>query len=84
MTINPSADRWIGRSVPRVEDPALLTGRARFVDDMPTAVGTMEAVIVRSPHGHATIRSIDVSQALKSEGVAAVVTGEDVKRLTRS
>ena len=44
----------------------------------------MEAVIVRSPHGHATIRSIDVSQALKSEGVAAVVTGEDVKRLTRS
>ena len=84
MTINPSAYRWVGRSVPRVEDAALLTGRARFVDDIATAVGTLEAVIVRSPHGHAVIRSIDVSQALESEGVAAVIIGEDIKRLTRS
>ncbi|MBO0903738.1 xanthine dehydrogenase family protein molybdopterin-binding subunit [Jiella sonneratiae] len=84
MTINPSAGRWTGRSVPRVEDAALLSGRARFVDDLPTAAGTLYAAIVRSPHGHADIRSIDVADAMKSAGVAAVVTGDDIRRLTRS
>ncbi|RFC62269.1 xanthine dehydrogenase family protein molybdopterin-binding subunit [Fulvimarina endophytica] len=84
MTINPSADRWVGRSVPRVEDAALLTGRARFIDDLPTATNTLDAAIVRSPHAHAEIRRVDVDAALASEGVVAVVTGDDVKRLTRS
>ncbi|MDY8110818.1 molybdopterin cofactor-binding domain-containing protein [Fulvimarina sp. 2208YS6-2-32] len=84
MTINPPTDRWIGRSVPRVEDAALLTGRGRFIDDLATSTTTLDAAIVRSPHGHATIRSIDLAEALQSEGVVAVITGEDIKRLTRS
>ena len=84
MTINPPVDRWIGRSVPRVEDAALLTGRAHFIDDLPTGAGTLEAAIVRSPHGHATIRSVDIAEAAKSEGVVTIVTGADIQRLTRS
>ncbi|MCE7027542.1 xanthine dehydrogenase family protein molybdopterin-binding subunit [Jiella avicenniae] len=84
MTINPTADRWVGRSLARVEDAALVTGRGQFIDDLATRTGTLEAAIVRSPHGHAVIRSIDVTEALNAKGVAAVVTGEDVMRLTRS
>ncbi|NDW04894.1 xanthine dehydrogenase family protein molybdopterin-binding subunit [Jiella pacifica] len=84
MTVNPPADRWVGRSVPRIEDAALLTGRGRFIDDLPTHAGTLAAAILRSPHGHAAIRSIDATAALASDGVVAVVTGDDVQRLTRS
>ncbi|WP_279483932.1 molybdopterin cofactor-binding domain-containing protein [Aureimonas sp. SK2] len=84
MTINPPVDRWIGQSVSRVEDAALLTGRASFIDDLPTRAGTLEAAIVRSPHGHAAIHSIDLAEASSVEGVVAILTGPDVQRLTRS
>ncbi|WP_185984498.1 xanthine dehydrogenase family protein molybdopterin-binding subunit [Aureimonas mangrovi] len=82
--INPPVDRWIGQSVPRVEDAALLTGRASFIDDLPTRAGTLEAAIVRSPHGHAAIRSIDIAEAANVEGVVAILTGAVIQRLTRS
>ncbi|MDZ5698530.1 xanthine dehydrogenase family protein molybdopterin-binding subunit [Chelativorans sp. M5D2P16] len=74
----------VGRSVPRVEDAALLTGRGRYLDDLPTSRNTAEAAILRSPHAHAEIRSIDAARARKMEGVLAVLTGEDVAALTRS
>lgn len=75
---------WIGRSIPRVEDAALLTGRGRFIDDVGLAPGTLHAAILRSPHAHAEIEAIDTAAALRAPGVAAVLTGEDIARLTSS
>ena len=75
---------WVGRSIERVEDFALLMGRGRFIDDLGTRPGTLHAAILRSPHAHADIVAIDTSAALKSRGVAAVLVGEDVKKLTSS
>ncbi|MGN6550531.1 MAG: xanthine dehydrogenase family protein molybdopterin-binding subunit, partial [Pararhizobium sp.] len=75
---------WIGRSLSRVEDAPLLSGRGRFVDDLGTPPGTAEAAILRSPHGHAAILGIDVSRARTLPGVYAVVTAEDVRRLGSS
>ena len=43
----------------RKEDPSLLSGRGRFVDDLPVPVGTLHAHVIRSPHAHAVIRRID-------------------------
>jgi aerobic carbon-monoxide dehydrogenase large subunit len=70
-------DRLIGASVRRVEDPRLLTGQGRFVDDVAVA-GMLEAAFVRSPHPHARIMSIDASAALALRGVAAVITGDQL------
>jgi len=75
---------WVGRSIARVEDSSLLTGRGRFIDDVGVHPGTLHAAFLRSPHAHADIVSIDVSQAMKARGVAAVLHGEDIKALTSS
>jgi aerobic carbon-monoxide dehydrogenase large subunit len=66
-----------GSSVPRTEDPALLTGRGRFVDDV-SLPGQAHLLFLRSPHAHARIRSIDASAAAALPGVAAVLTGRDL------
>jgi 2-furoyl-CoA dehydrogenase large subunit len=73
---------WVGRSIERVEDAALLSGGGRFIDDLGVAPGTLHATILRSPHAHADILSIDVEAAKRLAGVAAVLTGEDVKAVT--
>src|SRR3984893_13174533 len=75
---------WVGRSIPRVEDAALLTGRGRFIDDLGVRPGTLHAAILRSPHAHADIVSIDLVAAKHGPGVFAVLDGEDVKALTAS
>ncbi|WP_024508919.1 molybdopterin cofactor-binding domain-containing protein [Bradyrhizobium sp. ARR65] len=75
---------WVGRSIERVEDAALLTGRGRFIDDLGTPPGTLHAAILRSPHAHADIVSVDAEAARRAPGVAAVLTGEQVKALTSS
>src|SRR5947209_15848599 len=72
---------WVGQSIERLEDAALLTGRGRYIDDMPVPPGCLHAAVLRSPHPHAVIRSIDVSAAKAAKGVAAVITGADVKKL---
>ena len=69
---------WIGRSVPRVEDGRLLTGRGNFIDDHPPVANLCHAAIVRSPHAHARILGYDAAPALAMEGVVGVVTGADV------
>jgi len=69
--------RQFGARVKRLEDPALLTGRGRFVDDVKLP-GTLEACFVRSPYAHARIRSIDVAPALALPGVHAVLTADDL------
>jgi len=66
----------------RKEDPALLSGRGRFADDLAVPNGTLHAHVIRSPHPHARIVRIDATAALALAGVAAVITGEDVRSLT--
>ena len=66
----------IGQSIPRFEDPRLLRGQGRFVDDI-NLPGQAYMVVVRSPHAAARIRSIDVAAAAAAPGVAAVLTGDD-------
>ena len=67
----------IGQPVLRFEDPRLLRGQGRFINDVNLA-GQAYTVFVRSPHAHAKIRSIDVEEAKKAPGVLAVYTGHDV------
>ena len=75
---------WLGRSVERVEDAALLTGRGRYIDDLGVPPGTMHAAILRSPHAHARIKAIRTAAAAGLKGVVAVVTGEDVVKVSSS
>jgi len=75
---------WLGRSLERFEDAALLTGRGRYFDDVATPAATLHAAILRSPHGHATIAAIDTAKAAALPGVAAVLTGRDIQALTSS
>jgi carbon-monoxide dehydrogenase large subunit len=76
-----SSAKWVGQSVKRVEDPSLLTGKTEFIDNVQLP-SMLHCAILRSPHAHARIRSIDVSEAAKLPGVVAVVTGEDACRWT--
>jgi len=70
------AARGIGKSVPRREDARLLTGRGRYANDF-SLRGQAHACLVRSPHAHASIASIDVTGAIGGSGVLAVLTRSD-------
>ena len=67
----------LGHSVLRVEDPALITGAARFLDDVP-AEGALHAVFVRSFMAHARVLSISLEEARGMPGVNCVLTGTDL------
>jgi aerobic carbon-monoxide dehydrogenase large subunit len=69
--------KHFGARVARLEDPALLTGHGRFVDDIKLA-GALHACFVRSPHAHARIRAIDASAARAMPDVHAVLTADDL------
>ena len=69
----------IGESVLRMEDPALLTGQGQFADDLTLAHQT-HAWFVRSPHAHAHITDIDISEALAAPGVLDVITATDLTK----
>ena len=73
----PSASNHVGQALRRKEDPRLITGRGRYIDDI-SLPGTLWAALVRSPEAHARIVSIDTSQAAQRPGVHAVFTGEDM------
>jgi 2-furoyl-CoA dehydrogenase large subunit len=75
---------WVGRSIERVEDAALVSGNGRFIDDLGVPPGTLHAAIVRSPHAHADLVAIDADAARRLPGVAAVLTGEQIKVITAS
>src|SRR5262245_30738921 len=66
----------------RKEDAARLSGLGRYADDLPVPNGTLHAHVVRSPHPHSEIVAIDTSEALAVPGVWAVITGDDVKKLS--
>jgi 2-furoyl-CoA dehydrogenase large subunit len=70
-----AAPRW---TPSRVEDAPLVTGQGRFLDDQDPLPGTLTAAIVRSPHPHARIRSIDLGRARRHPGVTAVIGPEEV------
>lgn len=72
------SERLIGRSVPRVEDPPLIRGQGRFVDDI-ALPGMLHAAFVRSPFSHARIGSIDASVAREMPGVHGVYSLEDLR-----
>src|SRR5882672_8576760 len=67
----------MGQSVSRLEDPRLVQGLGRYSDDV-NLPRQAYAVVVRSPHAHARIRSIDPAAALRAPGVLAVLTGADL------
>ena len=68
--------RWVGEPVRRVEDPRLLRGQGRYLDDL--GQDALAAAFVRSPHAHARVLDVDVSGALDVEGVVAVYTYDDL------
>src|SRR3954452_16949839 len=70
----------IGASVRRVEDPRLLRGEARYLDDLKLH-GAAHVAILRSPYAHARIRSIDTDRAAAAPGVVGVFTGRDFEHL---
>ena len=74
--------RHVGKDSARMEDPLLLTGRVEYGNDIRTP-GMLHAAILRSPHAHARIKSIDTSHAEQVPGVAAVLTGKEVKDWSR-
>ncbi len=67
----------VGQPVRRNEDPRLLTGRGKFNDDLPRE-GEAVGYVLRSPHAHADIRSIDTARASGMPGVLGVLTGQDL------
>jgi len=66
----------LGQPVPRFEDPRLLRGGGRYVDDM-VLPRMVFGHVLRSPYAHARIRTIDVRAAKQMPGVLAVLTGAD-------
>ena len=68
----------LGASIKRREDPRLITGRGTYVDDV-RLVGTLNMVLVRSPHAHANLVSVNTSAAADADGVVAVYTGADLE-----
>jgi carbon-monoxide dehydrogenase large subunit len=77
MDAETKSGSWVGKPMRRREDRTLITGSGRFVDDLGVA-GVRHLVLVRSPHAHARIRSIDTSAARVLPGVVAVVTAADL------
>ena len=73
--------RSVGARVLRSEDPRILTGRGRYIDDF-TFPGMLHAAFLRSTVPHGRLLSIDVSEARALPGVVAVYTGEDMVRLS--
>ena len=74
---NPFTGGIVGERRVRKEDPALLTGEAKFIDDLHLP-GALWVACVRSPHAHARISAIDTSGALATDGVVAVYTGDEL------
>jgi aerobic carbon-monoxide dehydrogenase large subunit len=73
---------YAGQSLKRLEDPKLVTGHGAFVDDIQLP-DMLYACVLRSPHAHARIKSIDVAPARRLPGVVAVLTGADIAGVLR-
>ena len=67
----------LGQSAPRVEDLRLLRGGGRYTDDI-NLQGQAYAYMLRSPHAHARICSVNTSAAIEMPGVIAIYTGKEI------
>jgi len=76
-----AAERYTGASIKRSEDPRILTGRGRYVDDLKLP-GMLHAAFVRSPLAHGRVLSVDASVARELPGVVLVLTGADLEAVT--
>jgi aerobic carbon-monoxide dehydrogenase large subunit len=76
-----AAERYTGTSIKRSEDPRILTGTGRYVDDIKLP-GMLHAAFVRSPLAHGRVLSVDASAARELPGVVAVLTGADLEDIT--
>jgi aerobic carbon-monoxide dehydrogenase large subunit len=75
-----SASGSLGRSLPRLEDRPLVTGRGRFIGDI-SFPHQLHMRVVRSPYAHAVLRAIDISAAIATPGVVSVWTAADIAEL---
>ena len=71
------SNKFIGKSVKRIEDKRFITGKGRYTDDI-NLPGMTHAYILRSPYAHARIKSIDTSAAAAMQGVVTIMTGDEV------
>jgi 2-furoyl-CoA dehydrogenase large subunit len=76
------SETWVGRSLPRLEDEALLRGEGGFIDDLDPVPNARHAAVLRSPFAHARITRLDATAALELPGVDGVLTGADVVELS--
>ena len=77
-----SQTKYIGKRIRSKEGPRHVSGGGQFTDDM-TLPGMLHAVILRSSFAHARIGDIDSRAALEVPGVVAVLTGQEVKEISR-
>jgi carbon-monoxide dehydrogenase large subunit len=77
MSATATTNGYVGQAIRRLEDPPLITGQGRYVDDI-NLVGQLYAAFVRSPEAHATITSVDTSAAAARDDVVAVFAGADL------
>src|SRR5260370_8679180 len=70
--------RMVGPSIKRREDPQLVTGTGRYVDDIPQ-MAVVHMHVVRSTEAHARILAIDTARAKEADGVVAVWSGKELK-----
>ncbi|MCL6600222.1 MAG: molybdopterin-dependent oxidoreductase, partial [Alicyclobacillus macrosporangiidus] len=80
MALRQTELRPLGKPVGRKEDPRLIRGKGRYVDDI-MLPNMLHLCVVRSPYAHARIRRIDASAALAAPGVKLVLTGEDLAKM---
>jgi len=80
MSRDPDNGRVLGRSVPRLEDPPLVTGRGQFVGDI-SFPHQLHMRVVRSPYAHAVLHRVDITVAVAAPGVVAVWTAADIADL---
>ncbi len=77
------SEKWVGQSIERFEDEALLIGHARFIDDLEPVPGLCHAAILRSPYGSADILHVNAEAAKALPGVIGVLTPDDVVVLSK-
>jgi aerobic carbon-monoxide dehydrogenase large subunit len=82
MTATAAPARVFGSGIRRREDPRLITGTARYTEDI-TLPNLAHAAILRSPHGHARITRLDTSRAKSAPGVVAVFTSVDAESVLK-
>src|SRR5690349_22683354 len=80
LTGDKPAGRVLGRPLPRLEDPPLVSGRGRYVGDI-SFPRQLHMRVVRSPYAHAELRSVDIAAAEGAPGVVAVWAGADIADL---